>query len=380
MISDFDRFAMQRALTLAARGLETTDPNPRVGCVIAQDGRIVGEGWHERAGEAHAEIAALRAAGSRAAGASVYVTLEPCSHYGRTPPCVDALTEAQVARVVYAAPDPNPLVNGRGAAALRAAGIVVEGGLFEQEATELNAGFVRRMQYGRPLIRVKLAMSLDGRTALANGESRWITGEEARRDVHQWRARSSAVLTGIGTVLADDPRLDVRLPQAAGAAPRRQPLRVILDTQLRTPPQARLFGGGEVLIITALSGADQAHAPALTARAAALTARGAHVESLPATADRVDLPAVLDRLGELELNEVLVEAGATLAGEFLRQALADELLLYIGPRLLGPTARALVDLPALPGLAQAPTFTLFEMQQIGEDLRLRLRPRGAGQG
>jgi diaminohydroxyphosphoribosylaminopyrimidine deaminase/5-amino-6-(5-phosphoribosylamino)uracil reductase len=372
MSSDFDRFAMQRALTLAARGLETTDPNPRVGCVIAQGGRIVGEGWHERAGEAHAEVAALRAAGSQAAGASVYVTLEPCSHHGRTPPCVEALAQAKVARVVYAAADPNPLVNGRGAAALRAAGIVVQGGLLEEEATELNAGFVRRMLHGRPLIRVKLAMSLDGRTALANGESRWITGEEARRDVHQWRARSSAVLTGIGTVLADDPRLDVRLPEAAGAAPRRQPLRVVLDTQLRTPPQARLFGGGggEVLILTALAAADDT-------RAAALTARGAHVESLPASDNRLDLPAVLDRLGELELNEVLVEAGAILAGEFLRQSLADELLLYVGTRLLGPTARALVDLPAVPGLAQAPSFALFEMQQIGADLRLRLRPRRA---
>jgi len=302
----------------------------------------------------------------------VYVTFEPCSHHGRTPPCVEALAAAKVARVVYAAADPNPLVNGRGAAALRAAGIEVEGGLLAEEATELNAGFVRRMLHGRPLIRVKLAMSLDGRTALANGESRWITGEEARRDVHQWRARSSAVLTGIGTVLADDPRLDVRLPEAAGSAPRRQPLRVVLDTQLRTPPQARLFGGGDVLILTTLSGDDDA-------RAAELTARGAHVESLPATDNRLDLPAVLDRLGELELNEVLVEAGATLAGEFLRQSLADELLLYVGLRLIGPTGRALVDLPPLPGLAQAPSFALFEVQQIGEDLRLRLRPRATQQ-
>src|SRR6516164_1177579 len=254
MISDFDRFAMQRALTLAVRGLETTDPNPRVGCVIAQRGRIIGEGWHERAGEPHAEVAALRAAGSQAAGAAVYVTLEPCSHHGRTPPCVEALAAAKVARVVYAAADPNPLVNGRGAAALRAAGIEVEGGLLAEEATELNAGFVRRMLHGRPLIRVKLAMSLDGRTALANGESRWITGEEARRDVHRWGARGSAVLTGIGTVLADDPRLDVRLPQETGGAPRREPLRLVLDTQLRTPLQARLFGTGrEVLILTTLT-------------------------------------------------------------------------------------------------------------------------------
>jgi diaminohydroxyphosphoribosylaminopyrimidine deaminase / 5-amino-6-(5-phosphoribosylamino)uracil reductase len=369
--SDFDRFAMQRALTLAARGLETTDPNPRVGCVIAQRGRVVAEGWHQHAGEAHAEVAALRTAGAQAAGATVYVTLEPCSHHGRTPPCVEALTAARVARVVYAVADPNPLVHGRGAEALRAAGIVVEGGLLEQEAVELNAGFFLRMQHGRPLVRVKLAMSLDGRTALANGESRWITGDAARRDVQHWRARSSAVLTGVGTVLADDPRLDVRLPEEGDPGSRRQPLRVVLDSQLRTPAGARLFEtGGEVLILTALSAPDDA-------RAAALTARGARIESLPADGPRVALPAVIARLGELELNEVLVEAGATLAGELLRQSLADELLLYVGPRLLGPSARALVAMPPLRELKDAPSFTLTEMQQVGEDLRLRLRPRAA---
>ena len=369
MFSDFDRFAMQRALTLAARGLETTDPNPRVGCVVAQHGRIIGEGWHERAGEPHAEVAALRAAGAQAAGAALYVTLEPCSHHGRTPPCVEALTAARVARVVYATDDPNPQVSGRGAAALRAAGIVVEAGLMAEEATELNAGFMKRMREGRPLLRVKLAMSLDGRTALASGESRWITGEAARHDVHRWRARSSAVLTGVGTVLADDPRLDVRLPDEPGAQRRRQPLRIVLDTQLRTPPQARLLdGGGEVLILTALTAADDA-------RAAALTARGARVESLPTVDGRLALPAVLERLGELELNEILVEAGATLAGEFLRTSLADELLLYVGPRLLGPAARALVTLPELRRLHEAPTFALIDMQLVGEDLRLRLQPR-----
>ena len=374
MFSDFDRFAMQRALTLAARGLETTDPNPRVGCVVAQHGRIIGEGWHERAGEPHAEVAALRAAGAQAAGAALYVTLEPCSHHGRTPPCVEALTAARVARVVYASDDPNPRVSGRGAAALRAAGIVVEAGLMTEEATELNAGFMKRMREGRPLLRVKLAMSLDGRTALASGESRWITGEAARHDVHRWRARSSAVLTGVGTVLADDPRLDVRLPDEPGAQRRRQPLRIVLDTQLRTPPQARLLdGGGEVLILTALTAADDA-------RAAALTARGARVESLPTVDGRLALPAVLDRLGELELNEILVEAGATLAGEFLRTSLADELLLYVGPRLLGPAARALVTLPELHRLHEAPTFTLIDMQLLGEDLRLRLQPRAPAQG
>ena len=270
MFSDFDRSAMQRALTLAVRGLETTDPNPRVGCVIAQRGRIIGEGWHERAGEPHAEVAALRAAGSQAAGAAVYVTLEPCSHHGRTPPCVEALIAARVARVVIATDDPNPLVDGKGAAALRAAGIAVESGLLAQEATELNAGFFKRMRSGRPLVRVKLAMSLDGRTALANGESRWITGEAARADVHHWRARSSAILTGVGTVLADDPRLDVRLPGEAGG-PRRQPLRVVLDTELRTPAAARLFEmPGEVLILTGLTSPDNA-------RAASLTARGARI-------------------------------------------------------------------------------------------------------
>jgi diaminohydroxyphosphoribosylaminopyrimidine deaminase / 5-amino-6-(5-phosphoribosylamino)uracil reductase len=367
--SDFDRHAMERALALAARGLETTDPNPRVGCVIAQRGRIVGEGWHERAGEPHAEIIALRAAAQAAQGAAVYVTLEPCSHHGRTPPCVEALIAARVARVVYAVADPNPLVSGRGAAGLRAAGIAVEAGLLAQEATELNAGFMQRMQHGRPLLRVKLAMSLDGRTALASGASRWITGEAARQDVQHWRARSSAVLTGVGTVLADDPRLDVRLAGEAGAHARRQPLRIVLDTQLRTPPAARLFEArGEVLILTALSAPDDP-------RAAALAARGARIESLPASGGRLSLPAVIARLGELELNEVLVEAGATLAGALLGAALADELLLYVAPRLLGPQARALVSLPTLRQIEDAPAFALVGAQQFGEDLRLRLRPR-----
>jgi diaminohydroxyphosphoribosylaminopyrimidine deaminase/5-amino-6-(5-phosphoribosylamino)uracil reductase len=370
MFSDFDRFAMQRALTLAARGLETTDPNPRVGCVVAQRGRVVGEGWHERAGEAHAEIAALRAAGNQAAGATVYVTLEPCSHHGRTPPCVEALIAARVARVLIAARDPNPQVDGKGAAALRAAGIAVESGLMEAEAIDLNAGFFRRMLTGRPLVRVKLAMSLDGRTALANGESRWITGEAARQDVHHWRARSSAVLTGIGTVLADDPRLDVRLVDQPGAV-RRQPLRVVLDSQLRTPAGARLFETpGDVLILTTLTAPEDP-------RALSLTSRGARLESLPLDGERVALAPVLDRLGELELNEVLVEAGATLAGEMLRQALVDELLLYVGLRLLGPSARALVTMPPLARLADAPSFSLFDTQALGDDLRLRLRPGGS---
>jgi diaminohydroxyphosphoribosylaminopyrimidine deaminase/5-amino-6-(5-phosphoribosylamino)uracil reductase len=368
MFSDFDRFAMHRALTLAARGLESTDPNPRVGCVITQRGRVIAEGWHERAGEAHAEIVALRAAGEQAAGATVYVTLEPCSHHGRTPPCAEALIAARVARVVYATADPNPQVNGRGAEALRTAGITVEAGLMAAEACELNAGFIKRMQHGLPFVRVKLAMSLDGRTALADGASRWISGEEARQDVQRWRARSSAILTGIGTVLADDPRLDVRLAAESGAG-RRQPLRVVLDSRLRTPPGARLFssGGGEVLILTSLAGPQDA-------RLARLGEAGARIEPLPSADGRLALPAVLARLAELEANEVLVEGGATLAGELIRQSLVDELLLYVAPRLLGPTARALVQLPPLAALADAPELTLIDMQKLGADARLRLRP------
>jgi diaminohydroxyphosphoribosylaminopyrimidine deaminase / 5-amino-6-(5-phosphoribosylamino)uracil reductase len=370
MFSDFDRFAMLRALTLAARGLDSTDPNPRVGCVIAQRGRIVGEGWHERAGEAHAEVAALQAAGAQAAGATAYVTLEPCSHHGRTPPCVEALSAARIARVVYAAADPNPLVNGQGAAGLRAAGIAVEAGLLAQESADLNAGFIKRMTRGRPLVRVKLAMSLDGRTALANGVSQWITSEDARGDVQRWRARSSAVLTGIGTVLADDPRLDVRLPSELGKE-RRQPLRVILDTQLRMPLAARLLSvGGETLLLTGVGAPDDE-------RAEMLTARGVRIESLPAANGRLDLAAVIDRLGELELNEILVEAGPTLAGALLQQGLVDELLLYVAPILLGPDGRALVELSPIQQIEEAPAFALIESSTIGTDLRLRLKPRGA---
>jgi diaminohydroxyphosphoribosylaminopyrimidine deaminase/5-amino-6-(5-phosphoribosylamino)uracil reductase len=369
MFSDFDRLAMQRALELAARGLATTDPNPRVGCVIAQGALMVAEGWHERAGEAHAEVVALRAAGAQAAGATVYVTLEPCTHHGRTAPCVEALVRARVARVVYAATDPNPQVNGRGAEALRRAGVAVEAGLLESEALELNRGFIKRMQQGRPWVRLKLAMSLDGRTALASGASRWISGEAAREDVQRWRARSSAILTGVGTVLADDPRLDVRAPEAAGAQTR-QPLRVLLDRRLRTPPAARLLGtGGEVLIFTELAALADA------ARGAALGARGARIESLPADGERLALGAVLERLGELEVNELLVEAGPTLSGELVRQSLVDELLLYVAPKLLGDKARPLLELPALTGLSEARAFTLLDTQPFGDDLRLRLRPR-----
>ena len=373
MFSDFDRTAMRHALELAARGLTTTQPNPRVGCVLARKGRVVGEGWHAHPGGAHAEVAALESAQGQAAGATAYVTLEPCSHHGRTPPCADALIAARVARVVYAVADPNPQVNGRGAERLAAAGIAVEAGLLAEEAAALNAGFIKRMQTGRPWVRVKLAASLDGHTALASGASQWISGEAAREDVQRWRARSSAVLTGIGTVLADDPRLDVRLAAEADGE-RRQPLRVVLDSSLRTPPEARLLSvAGEVLIVTAVPAEDPQWEPLC----AALAERGARIETLPAAGGRVPLPAVLERLGELEVNELQVEAGPTLGGSLVQQGLVDELLLYVAPKLLGPAARPLLELPELPSLAAAPAFSIVEAAPVGDDLRLLLRPRAA---
>ena len=363
-----DRGHMRRALELAERGATTTHPNPRVGCVIVLGDATVGEGWHEWAGEPHAEIVALRAAGTAARGATVYVTLEPCSHHGRTPPCVEALIGAGVARVVYAVQDPNPRVSGQGAAALRRAGIEAAGGLMGPESAELNGGFFSRMARGRPWVRLKLAMSLDGRTGLANGASHWISSEQARADVQHWRARASAILTGIGTVLADDPQLTVRLPLAR----RRPPLRVILDSTLRTPPAARaLAGDGPVWIFTASRDAG---------RRAALEQRGARLELLEGVAaapgaSRLPLPSVLSRLAAAEVNEVLVEAGATLCGELIRTQLADELLLYVAPVLLGPQARALATLPELTSLDASPRFELIDSTRIGPDLRLRLRPR-----
>ena len=367
-----DRRAMGRALELAARGLETTHPNPRVGCVILKGDRVIGEGWHEWAGEAHAEVAALRAAraGGAAealAGATAYVTLEPCSHQGRTPPCADALIEARMGRVVFAMQDPDPRVSGRGAERLRRAGIEVESGLMEHEAAELNVGYIKRLRARRPWVRVKLAASLDGRTALASGASRWITGEDARLDVQHWRARSSAVLTGIGTILADDPRLDVRLPGERV----RQPTRVVLDRRLRTPVDARVNGGpGEVWIFTDSEDVE---------RRRALEAKGVRVERLerdcpdPA-GDTLDLRRVLARLAEADVNELHVEAGATLAGALVHARLADELLLYVAPILLGPQARPLVDLPQLLDLRDASRWHIVETRLVGADLRIRLRP------
>jgi diaminohydroxyphosphoribosylaminopyrimidine deaminase/5-amino-6-(5-phosphoribosylamino)uracil reductase len=379
--SEFDRAAMTRALELAERGLETTHPNPRVGCVIARRDRIISEGWHERAGEPHAEVVALTAAGAKAAEATAYVTLEPCSHQGRTPPCVNALIEAKIARVVFAVGDPNPQVNGKGAEALRNAGIAVQSGLMEPQARELNAGFIKRMSTGLPYVRVKSAMSLDARTALADGESQWITSEASRADVQHWRARSSAVLTGIGSVLADNPRLTVRARENTDAPEQlQQPLRVVLDSDLRTPPDAHLFAvAGEVVVLTT---ADFESADIRT-RAAALERSGARIEGMARAGEgdgnsrRADLPAVLARLAELEVNELLVEAGPTLAGEFVRQGIVDELLIYMAPALLGPQGHPLFELPQLLDLRGAQRFKLIETVQFGDDLRLRLRPATA---
>lgn len=353
---------MARALVLAARGLATTTPNPRVGCVIARDGEIVGEGWHQRAGEPHAEVHALRAAGEATRGATAYVTLEPCSHFGRTPPCADALVAAGVSRVVAAMADPNPQVAGRGLARLRQAGIVADAGLLDDEAGELNIGFVSRMTRGRPWLRLKVAVSLDGKTALNNGVSQWITGPDARRDAHRWRARSCAMLTGIGTVRDDDPRLTVRdLPDLPEP---RQPLRVVVDSRLETPLNARLLDGGPVLVAAAVDDA---------ARIEALARRGAEVLVLDNGRGKVDLPALLMALGRRGVNEVTAEAGFKLNGSLLREGCVDELLIYQAPILLGDRARGMFDLDELTDLAGRRELRVVERRMVGADLRIRAR-------
>ncbi|HQS57251.1 MAG: riboflavin biosynthesis protein RibD [Gallionellales bacterium 35-53-114] len=356
MLSAADSVWMAQALHLAERGLYGTSPNPRVGCVLVQKEVLVGEGWHERAGEPHAEVHALRAAGEQAKGATAYVTLEPCSHHGRTPPCADALIAAGVARVVVAMQDPNPQVAGQGIARLLAAGIEVECGLMEASARALNAGFISRMSRGLSLVRSKIAMSLDGRTALHNGVSQWITGAAARRDGHHWRARSCAVLTGIGTVLADDAQLSVREVETS-----RQPLRVVLDSELRMPPTARILQGGNVLVYSASRDAQ---------KIAQLEQQGAKVEVLAAANGRVDLPACLKDLAARGCNEVLVEAGRTLNGALLQEGLLDELVLYLAPQLLGDMARGMAQLGELSTLEQRVELAWQDVRNIGSDLRI----------
>ncbi len=358
---------MACALRLAERGLYSTSPNPRVGCVLVRDGKVVDEGWHQRAGEAHAEIHALSAAGEQARGATAYVTLEPCSHHGRTPPCTDALLAAGVKRVVAAVQDPNPQVAGLGLEKLRAAGIEVECGLMEAAARELNIGFFTRMVRGMPWVRSKIAMSLDGRTALHNGVSQWITGKAARQDVQHWRARSCAVLTGISTILADDPQLNVREVETS-----RQPLRVVLDSQLRLPVSARILhslpspsgGEGGVLVYTATQDAI---------KIAALEKAGARVVSLPDANGRVDLSAALRDLAANNCNEVLVEAGSVLNGALLQAGLVDELVLYLAPQLLGDTARGMAQLGELMSLDQRIELDWQDVRQVGKDLRIVAR-------
>lgn len=357
-----DHMHMALALRLAERGMHTTQPNPRVGCVIAQGADIVGTGWHQRAGEPHAEVFALREAGARARGATVYATLEPCGRSGRTPPCVNALIEAGVARVVFASEDVSQHASDA-SQRLRDAGIAVESGLMREVARELNRGFFARIERGRPWLRLKLAMSLDGRTALANGTSKWITGQAARNDVQQWRARSSAILTGVGTVLADDPQLSVRLPVSADAVPPVPPLRVVLDRDLRMPTTARVLDGQAPSLVF--------HAPGSVAPAG-----DDHVQyqQVPASEAGVDLQAALAELARRRINEVQVEAGATLCGALLAAGLVDELLLYVAPVLLGDDARPLLHLPALASLAQRWALRVVEQRQVGKDWRLLLRP------
>ena len=359
MFSPADQQHMAEALRLAEKGLYTTTPNPRVGCVIVRDGQAVGAGWHEKTGGPHAEVLALRAAGARARGATAYVSLEPCSHHGRTPPCVDALIEAGIARVVAAMQDPNSQVAGSGFARLRAAGIQVESGLMQDEARALNIGFVSRMSRGRPWVRMKIAASLDGRTALANGQSQWITGPEARRDGQVWRARACAVLTGIGTVRDDDPRLNVREVETP-----RQPLKVVVDSRLQLPLSAKLLASGRVLIAAAVE--DKA-------RIAALQERGAEVLLLPNAQGKVELMRLMQELARREINELHVEAGFKLNGSLLGEGLVDELLIYLAPCILGDSASGMFSLPELGDLAQKRLVQFGEVKTIGGDLRVLAR-------
>lgn len=364
MYTPADHEFMQRALALAGRAMYHATPNPRVGCVIVRDGRVIGEGFTQPPGANHAEVEALQDArrnGHDLHGATAYVTLEPCSHFGRTPPCSTALIEARLARLIAAVEDPNPQVAGRGLEMLRAAGIDVRCGLLAAEAAEINIGFFARMNRGRPWLRLKIAASLDGKTALENGVSQWITSEAARTDGHAWRARACALLTGIGTVLADNPQLNVRLVTTA-----RQPLRVLVDSKLEVDPAARLFDGGPALVACAF--AD----PAKVAR---LRARSVDVIELPNDDGKVDLPALLRELARRGVNELHGEAGFKLSGSLVAAGLVDELLVYLAPMLIGE-AQGMLHLPALSDLAHARKLAFREVTQVGEDVRVlaRLQP------
>jgi diaminohydroxyphosphoribosylaminopyrimidine deaminase/5-amino-6-(5-phosphoribosylamino)uracil reductase len=356
-----DQQAMALALQQAELGMFTTTPNPRVGCVIVRDGRVIGAGFTQPPGGNHAEIQAMHDAqqrGNDVRGATVYVTLEPCSHFGRTPPCADALVKAGVGKVVSAMTDPNPLVAGKGLEKLQAAGIAVVSGILTEQAREMNIGFFKRMQHGTPWVRMKSAASLDGKTALHNGKSQWITGQAARDDGHFWRARACAIVTGIGTVKDDNPQLSVR----AVATPR-QPRRIVVDSKLALTPDANILAGGGTWVFTASE--DRT-------RIAALEDRGAEVIVLPNAAGKVDLPRVIAELGKRNLNEVHIEAGSKLNASLLRERCVDELLVYLAPSLLGD-GRNMFDLPALDDLSGKIALRFHEIKQIGEDLRILAR-------
>jgi diaminohydroxyphosphoribosylaminopyrimidine deaminase/5-amino-6-(5-phosphoribosylamino)uracil reductase len=358
---------MATALKLAAKGLFSPHPNPRVGCVIARGQNILGRGWHEFAGGPHAEIAALQDAREDVKRSTAYITLEPCSYHGRTPPCTEALLSAGLSRIVVASADPNPQVNGQGLKKLRDAGLTVEAGLMTDEAEALNAGFFMRMRAGRPWVRVKTAISLDGRTALGNGDSKWISSEASRRDVQKWRARSSAILTGIGTVLADNPAMTVRLDNdQPGQTPCRQPLRIIVDSRWRTPASSRILADATTVIVAGTR--DVAVPPELEAT-------GAQCISLPAISGRTDLVSLLSRLAEMELNEIQVEAGARLCGALLKAGLVDELLIYQAPHLLGEGGPGPFTFGPLESMDERTHLKLLETRRLGNDWRLRLEPQ-----
>lgn len=359
MPNNTDQHYMQLALSLAKRGLYTCAPNPRVGCVMVNHGRVVAEGWHQQTGQAHAETNALALAGEQADQATCYVTLEPCCHHGRTPPCVDALINAGIKRVVIAMRDPNPQVAGKGIAALRQQGIEVIEGICQEQAEAINVGFSKRMRYGLPWVRAKLAISLDGRIAMTSGESQWITSPAARDDGQHWRARSSAIMTGMGSLLADDPKLTVRLYDV-----RQQPYRVVVDSQLRTPINAQLLQqSGKTLIFTCSD--DQA-------KADALQQAGAEIIMAPSMQQRVDLRYVMQQLAELACNEVHIEAGGILTGALLQQGLIDEMLIYIAPIFLGHAAKPMLQLPGLTHLAEALQCQYQAVEKLGDDLRVQI--------
>lgn len=361
---------MAEAIHLARQGLYTTSPNPRVGCVIVKDGNVVGRGAHLRAGEPHAEVFALQEAGFNAKAATAYVTLEPCSHTGRTPPCANALIEAGISRVVIAMQDPNPLVSGKGIQRLLSSGILVDIGLLEQQAKQLNLGFIKRMTSGMPHVRLKSAASLDGQTALKNGESQWITSEHARADVQSWRAQSCAILTGIGTVLADDPLMNVRLESTT-----RQPIKVILDSTMRISKESRILNDGPVIIIyseLAYQSLTSTKQQELITKRDHLQARGIQTLSMSGNTSKLDLEMILKYLASQGVNEVFVEAGATLAGALLAKQYVDELILYMAPKLMG-VGRGLFDF-SIPTMTASIPLQIQDLRQIGPDIRIIAKP------